>query len=164
MASADTYLRNTRLMSDDRIFSGSPLMDDGTTVEMPLNAVPPTVNTQALALKVRPDQSLVDYMLWGWISDLQSVLSAMLTEGVVRHGLSLPYLAGMISTSPARIMGIYPRMGTARPGSDADLVIVDPDCAFCLRVSDLQYRNAHSAYVGKECAGKVARTFRRGQT
>ncbi|QDY71079.1 allantoinase AllB [Qingshengfaniella alkalisoli] len=101
---------------------------------------------------------------WGGISGLQSGLPAMLTEGVGRRGLSLPDLVRMMSASPARIMGLFPRKGSIAVGSDADLVIVDPSARFTLQTDDLEYRNPHSAYVGHEFTGKVVRTIRRGET
>jgi dihydropyrimidinase len=48
------------------------------------------------------------------------------TEGVVRRGMSLQRFAEVTSTNAARILGLYPRKGVIAPGSDADIVLIDP--------------------------------------
>ncbi|MGE5236159.1 MAG: amidohydrolase family protein [Acidobacteriota bacterium] len=46
---------------------------------------------------------------------------------VRRHGLPLTELARRLAANPAHLTGTYPRKGTLRPGSDADLVVLDTD-------------------------------------
>lgn len=101
---------------------------------------------------------------WGGISGLQSTLSAMLTEGVHKRGLSLQDLVRMTALGPARLFGLAPTKGDITPGGDADLVLVAPDAQFLLTSEALHYRNRHSAYMGRNFRGRVQRTLRRGQT
>lgn len=101
---------------------------------------------------------------WGGISGVQSLLPALLTEGVHKRGLALPDLVRMTAGNPARIFGLYPRKGSLLPGADADLVVVDPDAEWELTVDDLFYKNKHSAYVGRRFKGRVVQTLVRGQT
>jgi len=100
---------------------------------------------------------------WGGISGVQTMLPALLTEGVHKHGLPLPDLVRMISANPARIFGLYPQKGALQPGSDADMTIIDLDAKWRLSTEDLLYKNKHSAYIGYTFKGKVEQTFVRGQ-
>ncbi len=104
------------------------------------------------------------WQAWGGISGIQTMLPGLLTEGVHKRGLSLPLLTRMVSANPARIFGLYPQKGALLPGSDADLIIVDPDRTWTLANEDLYYRNPHSAFTGFEFQGWVERTFVRGVT
>ena len=99
---------------------------------------------------------------WGGVSGIQTMLPALLTEGVHKRGLPLPALVRMISANPARIFGLYPQKGALEPGSDADLVIVDLDAKWTLTVDDLFYKNPHSAFIGYKFQGKVEQTILRG--
>ena len=49
------------------------------------------------------------------------------TLGVAGGKLTLERLVQLTSTNPARLMGLYPKKGTIAPGSDADLVLFDPN-------------------------------------
>lgn len=99
---------------------------------------------------------------WGGISGVQSTLSAMLTAGVHQRNLDVQALVRMAAANPARLFGLYPRKGTIAAGSDADLVLVDPDASFVLSDDDLFYRNAHSAFTGSTFRGRAAWTMLRG--
>lgn len=101
---------------------------------------------------------------WGGISGVQTMLPAILTEGVHKRNLPLSDLVRMMSSNPARIFGLYPQKGSLQPGADADLVIVDLNTEWTLSTEDLLYRNKHSAYVGYTFKGKVSQTFVRGKS
>ena len=104
------------------------------------------------------------WQAWGGISGVQSMLPAVLTEGVHKRGLSLSALVRMMAANPARIFGLYPQKGSLLPGTDADLVVVNLDKEWTLSVDDLFYKNKHSAYVGYSFKGAVERTIVRGVT
>ena len=101
---------------------------------------------------------------WGGISGIQTMLPALLTEGVHNRGLSLPVLMRLLAGNPARLFGIYPQKGALLPGSDADLAVVDLEAEWTLTADQLFYKNKHSAYVGYPFKGKVVRTLVRGET
>src|ERR687894_388649 len=53
---------------------------------------------------------------------------SLVYDGGVRTGrISLNRFVEVTATSPAKIFGLFPRKGTIAPGSDADIVIFDPD-------------------------------------
>lgn len=101
---------------------------------------------------------------WGGISGIQTMLPALLTEGVHKRGLSLSALVRMISANPARIFGIYPEKGSLQTGADADLVVLDMDREWVLNTDQLFYKNKHSAYLGYRFKGFVEQTIVRGAT
>lgn len=102
------------------------------------------------------------WQAWGGISGVQTLLPGLLTEGVHKRGLPLTLLTRLTAANPARIFGLYPRKGVIRPGSDADLVVVDPERTWTLAADDLFYLNRHSAFEGYEFRGQVAQTYVRG--
>lgn len=102
------------------------------------------------------------WQAWGGISGVQTMLPALLTEGVHKRGLPLPLLARLTATNPARLFGLYPHKGALLPGADADLTVIDLEPRWTLSAADLLYKNQHSAYVGQEFHGRVERTFVRG--
>jgi allantoinase len=104
------------------------------------------------------------WQAWGGVSGIQTMLPVLLTEGVCRRGLPLPALVRMVATNPARIFGLYPQKGAIQPGSDADLVVVDPEREWTLAADQLFYKHRHSAYVDCSFRGLVERTLVRGET
>ena len=58
---------------------------------------------------------------------LETLVPLMWSEGVVKRGLPLTWMARVLAENPARIFGLYPRKGAIRVGADADLTIWDPD-------------------------------------
>jgi dihydropyrimidinase len=58
---------------------------------------------------------------------IENRLSLLYTNGVVPGILSMNRLVQVFSTTPAQLFGLFPRKGTIAAGSDADIVIFDPD-------------------------------------
>ncbi|HEX8969399.1 MAG TPA: allantoinase AllB [Chloroflexota bacterium] len=99
---------------------------------------------------------------WGGIGGVQTLLPALLSEGVHRRGLSLPRLVSLTAGQPARRLGLYPRKGVLDPGSDADLVLVDLERTWTLQAADLHTRWPLNPFTGSTFRGRVVATLLRG--
>ncbi len=102
------------------------------------------------------------WQAWGGITGIQTMLPAILTEGVHKRSLSLLQVVQMMSIHPAKTYGVYPEKGSLIPGTDADFIIVDLDKEWTLEADALLSKNKHSAYVGEKFKGYVEKTFVRG--
>jgi allantoinase len=99
---------------------------------------------------------------WGGLAGVQTLLPALLSEGVHAREMSLPRLVTLTSGTPARRLGLYPRKGVLDPGSDADLVLVDLDREWVLEADALRTRWPINPFVGRTFRGQVVATFVRG--
>jgi dihydropyrimidinase len=89
-------------------------------------------------------------------------LGIAFTEGVVKRGMSLERFAAITATNAARIFGFYPRKGVIAPGSDADLVLLDPSIKKTLTRDDFHVAD-YSPWEGWEVAGWPVVTLLRGR-
>ena len=69
----------------------------------------------------------------------------------------------IVSTEPARLFGLYPRKGALLAGSDADLVIIDPDKEFALSAETLHMNIDYSLYEGFVLKGYPVITVSKGK-
>ena len=114
------------------------------------------------ALKTRGTDDV--FAAWGGITGVQSTLPLMLSEGVRERGMSLGLLAQLLATRPAKRLGLWPRKGEIRAGTDADFALVDLDREWTLTADALEARSGLSPYVGRRFTGAVVRTLVRGRT
>jgi dihydropyrimidinase len=84
------------------------------------------------------------------------------TEGVVKRGMSLARFADITSTNAAKIFGLYPRKGALAPGSDADIVLIDPGVRKTLTREDFHVTD-YSPWEGWAVTGWPATTLLRGK-
>jgi len=84
------------------------------------------------------------------------------TEGVVRRGMSLARFADITATNAARILGLYPRKGVLAPGSDADIVLIDPRIKKTLAREDFHVSD-YSPWEGWAVEGWPVMTLLRGK-
>ena len=87
----------------------------------------------------------------------------MIYQGVVTGEIGLARWVELCATTPARMMGLYPRKGIIAAGSDADIVIYDPDKQWIISVENHHMNMDHSAYEGTEVTGHVDTVFSRGR-
>lgn len=97
---------------------------------------------------------------WGG-PHLEHLLSLLLTD-VAAGSIRLERLVALLCESPARILGLYPRKGAILPGSDADLVIVDPDRPVVPQDEGMESKSAWTPYAGWELRGAPTLTMLRG--
>jgi dihydropyrimidinase len=86
----------------------------------------------------------------------------LLHAGVAAGHLTLPRWVEVASTTPARMFGLYPRKGAIAAGSDADIVIYDPQARHTLSAQTHHMNVDYSAYEGWELTGQVVTTLSRG--
>lgn len=90
-------------------------------------------------------------------------LPILWTRGVQAGRLSPNQFVALTSTNPAKIFGLYPQKGTLLPGSDADLVIWDPERRLTYGVEHAHHRTDYNLYEGWELVGFPEKVFLRGQ-
>jgi dihydropyrimidinase len=87
----------------------------------------------------------------------------MMHEFGVRGGrLSLNRMVELLSTNPAKFFGLYPQKGTIAVGSDADIVVFDPEKAVTLSAERHHSRIDYNLYEGTEVTGTPEVVLLRG--
>ena len=94
---------------------------------------------------------------------METIVSLMYSEGVVKRGMPIWWLARVMAENPARIFGLYPRKGTIQVGSDADLLILDPGGDRIITAKDHQSNAGYSLFEGWQVTGRPWMTLLRGQ-
>jgi dihydropyrimidinase len=95
----------------------------------------------------------------------------------IEHRLSLVYSGGvhgkrfspnrfvqLVSTAPAKLFGLYPRKGTVAIGSDADLVVFDPNAEQIISAKTHHMRVDYSMFEGIRVKGVPKIVLSRGRT
>jgi len=88
----------------------------------------------------------------------------MIHEFGVRAGrISLNRMVELLSTSPAKLFGLYPRKGTIAVGSDADIVVFDPEQTVTISASTHHSKSDYNLFEGTEVTGVPEVVLLRGQ-
>ena len=104
-----------------------------------------------------------DFMkAWGGIASLQLRLPVVWTEAR-RRGFSLLDVTRWLCANPAQQVSFSSKKGSIAVGSDADIVIWNPEAQFSVTASSLQHRHKITPYAGEELKGVVQQTFLRGR-
>ena len=89
---------------------------------------------------------------------------SLVYDGGVRPGrISLNRFVELTATSPAKIFGLFPRKGTIAPGSDADIVVFDPNRKIVLSSKTHHMRVDYNPYEGREVTGVTDTVISRGR-
>jgi dihydropyrimidinase len=94
---------------------------------------------------------------------LETLLPIVYTHGVLRRRLTISQFVDKCCTRPARVMGLYPRKGTLRVGSDADVVVFHPTHKRKVDWRKMQTNCDWNPYQGWDLAGFAEHTFCRGR-
>ncbi len=88
----------------------------------------------------------------------------MIHEFGVRAGrISLNRMVELLSTNPAKLFGLYPRKGTIAVGSDADIVVFDPERRVTISAENHHSKIDYNLYEGTEVTGTPDVVLLRGQ-
>jgi dihydropyrimidinase len=99
----------------------------------------------------------------GGHNGIETRLPVVFTRFVSERGMSLNRFAEVVATNPARILGLYPRKGVIRPGSDADLVLLDPGDNRVISAAGLHGDSDYSIWEGFRCGAYPVMTILRGK-
>ena len=83
--------------------------------------------------------------------------------GVRQGHISLNRMVELLATNPAKLFGLYPRKGTIAVGSDADLVIFDPQREHTISASTHHSKADYNLYEGMQVTGDVETVLVRGE-
>lgn len=89
-------------------------------------------------------------------------LPVLWTKAVVAGKMSPNQFVALMSTNPAKIFGLYPRKGSLLPGSDADIVIWEPNRKLTYGLAYAHHRTDYNLYEGWELTGFPEKVFLRG--
>jgi dihydropyrimidinase len=94
---------------------------------------------------------------------IETLVPLMYSEGVAKRGMPLWWMARVLAENPARIFGLYPRKGVIQPGSDADLLIIDPEAEVTIQAKNHFSTTGFTPYEGWKLKGKPWMTLLRGR-
>ena len=110
--------------------------------------------------KLDPSQTVAQHR--AGMSNLQVMLPMIYSAGVRSGQITLERFVQVTSTNPAKLFGLYPRKGTIAVGSDADLVVWDPEETRTIRDEDMFSSSRYSVHSGTVVTGWPTMTLRRG--
>ncbi len=123
------------------------------------------VGTDHVALtkeeKLDPSQTVASHR--PGMNNLQVIRPMLYSEGVRTGRITEEQFVAVTATNAAKLFGLYPRKGTIAVGSDADLVLWDPDETRTIRDEDMLSGTGFSIYAGWEVTGWPRMTIRRGE-
>ncbi|MDT7808331.1 MAG: dihydropyrimidinase [Acidobacteriota bacterium] len=90
-------------------------------------------------------------------------MSLIYDGGVVQNRISLNRFVELTSTAAAKMFGLFPRKGTIAVGSDADIVIFDPEREQVISAATHHMNVDYSAYEGRKVQGTVETVLSRGR-
>lgn len=95
--------------------------------------------------------------------DVETRVPLLFAEGVARQRLSISRMVEVTATNPARIFGLYPKKGAVAVGSDADLVLIDPQASLRITPEAMHMGVHYSPYEGWELVGLPVTTISKGR-
>lgn len=93
---------------------------------------------------------------------VETMWPSIYTFGVRKKRFSANHAVRLCSTNPAKIMGLYPRKGDIKVGSDADVVVIDPKFHKKIDYKELDSNCDWSPYQGMDMYGFPDVTLCRG--
>jgi dihydropyrimidinase len=90
-------------------------------------------------------------------------MELLFSEGVNKGKITLNKYVEMTSTNAAKLFGMFPKKGTIAVGSDADIILIDPNEEHTISVNTHHMNVDYSAYEGWALKGKVKTVLLRGK-
>lgn len=113
----------------------------------------------------RKDEKETDdvWTTYSGVNGVQTMLPYLFTYGYLKKRLSLARLIEVTSMNAAKRFGLYPQKGVIEVGSDADIVIIDPNKIWTVNTSSLFTRHSWTPFIGMKMVGEIVMTIVRGE-
>jgi len=154
-------------MADPRLKWGPPTRDraavDGLWQMLREGHIHTIGSDYALAPRVQTEN------IWeqgtGVGNSVETMLAVVATEALYERDVPITRIADLLSTTPAKLFGLYPRKGAITIGSDADFAIVETNGRQILDARKLEYHEQEpwSPYDGRELRVYPVYTILRGR-
>ena len=99
----------------------------------------------------------------GGHNGIETRMPVAFTKFVAERNMPLQRFVDITSANAAKLLGLYPQKGAIQPGSDADIVLIDPDMQKTLTLDDLHADSDYSIWEGFTCLGYPVLTMLRGK-
>jgi dihydropyrimidinase len=97
------------------------------------------------------------------VPGIEDRMMVLYTHGVRGGRFSLNRWVELCCTNPAKLFGIYPQKGVVAPGSDADLVVWDPEATHTISAKTHHQRTDYNLYEGMKVTGMPSVVLLRGR-
>jgi len=97
------------------------------------------------------------------VPGIETMMPILHSEGVLKNRITLNQMVKFISYNPAKLFGMYPAKGSLNIGSDADIVVFDPNMELELTYENLHSNLDYSIYDDVTIKGVPTHTFIRGE-
>ena len=94
---------------------------------------------------------------------VETRIPLMFSEGVLKNRISPITFANICAANPAKLFGMYPKKGVIKPGSDADIVIIDPSTGYTLTHERLHENVDYTPYEGMQIKCTIDCVISRGE-
>lgn len=97
------------------------------------------------------------------VNGLEDRLSIVWTKGVREGLISENQFVEVTSSKAAQIFNMYPQKGVVRVGSDADIVIWNPNFSKVISAATHKHQTDFNIFEGMKVYGRAEKTFSRGE-
>ena len=159
------------------LIAGRHLQAEGGGVGEEVRQRPQKGGAEAMALEGRGDVQLIqpDHQpagllgpglhqqgVAGGLPGVESRGILLWSEGVARGRIDAARMCALLSETPAKLYGAYPRKGVIAPGSDADIVVYDPKADTVITAEGQESRAGYTPFEGFQTCGSIRSVYLRG--
>jgi len=94
---------------------------------------------------------------------VETRVALIFSEGVSKNRISINKFVDVVSTTPAKLFGLYPKKGSITLGSDGDFMIIDPEKKATIKHKNLHENVDYTPYEGIDLVGFPIMTISRGE-
>lgn len=99
----------------------------------------------------------------GGFANVETSIGMLYNEGVRLGRIPIERFVAVTASNPAKVFGLWPRKGTIAIGSDADLVLLDPEAEVVISADSMHSRSDVEPYAGYRAVGWPVSTIARGE-